>query len=162
RVQQAKAVPGVASAQPLYIRYAPFVWKNREHAGGILEWPIRVIAVEPDQQFPAFRHDRMPGFEASQSLLTQPHSVLLDERSKTRYDVTRQWRAGGPSPVGAEREVGGQTVRIVGLFGLGTDFSVDGNMMMSARTLAEFIPGRDALDSVQLGLVKLDPGANAS
>ncbi len=140
RIEAAKGVDGVAWAQPLYIRYVPFVWKNRDQSGGVLDWPIRAIAFVPDAEHPAFRADRMPGFAAAQSKLREPHTAELDDRSKSFYDTIRQWRSGGPSPIGAEREVGGQTLRITGLFRLGTDFTTDGKILISDRTLADYGP----------------------
>jgi putative ABC transport system permease protein len=161
RLQQARAVVGVAGSQPLYVRYFPFVWKNRGDIENVLEWPIRVVAVAPDRDHPAFRADRMPGFAAAQEQLLEPHSALIDERSKPMYDVIRRWRDTGLSPVGAEREVGSRSLRIVGTFQLGTDFTTDGNLLMSTRSLADSVPDRDPLESVQLGLLRLAPGADA-
>lgn len=160
RLEQARAVPGVAWAQPLYIRYFPFMWKNQENAD-VPEWPIRVIAVDADPHHPAFREEMMPHFDEDREKLLTPNSALLDDRSKSIYDLMEIWRSGGPSPVGAEREVGGQKLRIVGLFRLGTDFTTDGNLLMTTRNLARFLPGGKPLDSVQIGLVKLAPGAKS-
>ncbi|MFL5342672.1 MAG: ABC transporter permease DevC [Gemmataceae bacterium] len=159
RIDQARAVPGVGWAQPLYLRDFPFVWKNREDVG-VLQWPIRVIAFQPDPAHPAFREDRMPGFAASQALLRPPRTALLDERSKSVYDAVKSWRDGGPPPIGVEREIGGKTVRIVGFFRLGTDFTTDGNLLMSAENLPDFLPEREPLQAMTLGLVKLADGAD--
>jgi putative ABC transport system permease protein len=159
RVRQARAVAGVVSSQPLYLRYFPFMWKNRD-ATETPEWPIRVIAFEPASAHPAFRDDEMPGFAANQERLTAPRTALMDEESKPTYDAIARWRAGGPSPVGVEREVGGKSLQIVGLFRLGTDFATDGNLMMSARNMADFVPDRNPLEAVQIGLIKLAPGAD--
>src|SRR5207248_2293471 len=147
------------SSQPLYVWYYPFLWKNRDEIG-VPEWPIRVIAIMPDAEHQAFRKDRMPGFAAQQDQLRAPRTVLMDQRSKPLYDAIRRWRDGGPSPIGIEREVGGKSVTVVGLFQLGTDFSTDGNLIMNARNLADFLPDRDPLESVHLGLVKLSHGAD--
>ena len=132
RLDQARAVRGVAWVQPLYVRDYPFVWKNPEKTD-ILQWPIRVVAFLPDPDHPVFREDQMPGFAANQNLLRSPRTALMDERSKPVYDAIRRWRTGGPSPVGVEREVAGKSLRIVGLFQLGTDFTTDGNLLMSAQ-----------------------------
>jgi putative ABC transport system permease protein len=150
----------VAWTQPLYIRYYPFTWKNRLESE-VPEWPIRVVAFVDDPQHPAFRAEAMPRFAEVQNDLLAPDTALLDDRSKSIYDLMRIWRSGGPSPVGAEREVAGRRLSIVGMFRLGTDFTTDGNLLMTARNMAQFVPGRDPLDSVSLGLIKLAPGADA-
>jgi len=160
RVRQARAVAGVKSAKPLYVRYFPFMWKNRDGAAEVPEWPIRVVAVEPDRDAPAFRDDKMPGFATTQELLVSPRTALMDDLSKPTYDAIRQWRKGGSSPVGVEREVAGKSVQIVGMFRLGTDFTTDGNLLMSARNLADFVPDRAPLESVQIGLIKLEASAD--
>ncbi len=104
----------------------------------------------------------MPRFAENQDDLTAPATALLDDRSKSIYDLMHVWRSGGPSPVGAEREVAGRRLQIVGTFRLGTDFTTDGNLLMTARNMAQFVSERNPLDSVSLGLVKLAPGADAA
>jgi putative ABC transport system permease protein len=160
RIHQARAVAGVDWAQPLYVRYVPFMWKNRDD-GEAPEWPIRVVAFEADAQHPAFRAAAFPDFAGKREELQAPRTALLDDRSKSLYDLVRIWRGGGPSPVGAEREVAGKSLRIAGLFRLGTDFTTDGNLLMTARNLADFVPDPDTLESVDLGLIKLAPGASS-
>ncbi len=161
RVHQARAVAGVDWAQPLYVRYFPFVWKNRDPSEAP-EWPIRVVAFEVDPIHPTFREEALPGSAEARAQLFGPHTALMDDRSKSLYDAIHAWRAGGPSPVGVEREVGGQTLRVVGMFRLGTDFTTDGNLLMTSRTLADFARDPDTLESMQLGLIKLAQGANQS
>jgi len=166
RVQQARAVAGIAAARPLYVRYFPFVWKNRadyvdaDPTGRVPQWPIRVLAFVPDTEYPAFREDRIPGFANVQHRLLEPGVALMDAKSKPMYDAIREWNDGGPSPVGVQREVAGQSLKVVGLFDLGTDFTTDGSLLMSARNL-EHYAGPQSLDSVQIGLIKLEPGANS-
>ena len=160
RLEQSRAVPGVAWAQPLYIRYFPFMWKNRE-SEETPEWPIRVVAFEADPLHPAFREDAMPGLAEHREQLLAPDTAMLDDRSKSIYDLMHLWRSGGRSPIGAEREVAGRKLRIVGMFRLGTDFTTDGNLLMTARNLARFMPDQNPLNSVQIGLVKLTPEAHA-
>ncbi len=159
RLQQARGVAGVTWSQPVYVRYYPFLWKNRDNMG-VPEWPIRVIAVRPDSDHPAFREEQMPGFADAQQKLLAPRTALMDEQSKPLYDAIQRWRSGGPSPVGVEREVAGKSLTVVGMFRLGTDFSTDGNLIMSDRSFAGFLPMSAPLESVDLGLIKLTDGAD--
>jgi putative ABC transport system permease protein len=161
RLDQARAVPGVAAARPIYIRYFPFIWKNREMIGpdAVPQWPIRVLAFEPDAQRPPWRSSAVSDVTAAQRMLGEPDTAMIDTMSKPMYDAVRTWHDGGPSPVGVEREVGGRSLRVVGTFRLGTDFTTDGSLLMTARNMAD-IAGSDALESVQLGLVQLEPNAD--
>jgi putative ABC transport system permease protein len=161
RLDQARAVPGVVAARPIYIRYSPFVWKNRELTGpeAVPQWPIRVLAFVPDSERPPLRSASVPDLAAAQRILTAPDTVFIDTKSKPIYDAIQVWHDGGPLPVGVEREVGGRRIRVVGTFRLGTDFTTDGSLLMTARNMAD-IAGGEALDSVQLGLVQLTSGAD--
>jgi putative ABC transport system permease protein len=170
RLYQARSVPGVVSAQPVYIRYYPFIWKNPVDADpdpGVPEWPIRVLAFTLDAEYPVFRKGEMPELSTDRELLLQPDTALLDAKSKPVYDVAARWRRqNGPTKERFEREVGGQKVRIVGHFRLGTEFSADGSLIMSARNLARFPispdPSVSVLDAVQLGVIKLGSEADRS
>ncbi len=161
RLDQARAVPGVAAARPIYIRYSPFIWKNQQLIGpdAAPQWPIRVLAFEPDEKRPPLRESAVPGVAAAQRILIEPDTVYIDTKSKPLYDAVQVWHEGGPLPIGVEREVGGRLIRVVGTFQLGTDFTTDGSLLMTARNMAD-VAGGDALESVQLGLVQLEPGAD--
>jgi putative ABC transport system permease protein len=161
RLDQARAVPGVAAARPLYIRYSPFVWKNRELIGpdAVPQWPIRVLAFEPDEQRPPLRASAVTDLAVAQRILTEPDTAYIDSKSKPMYDAVQVWDDGGPSPIGVEREVGGRLIHVTGTFRLGTDFTTDGSLLMTARNMAD-VAGGDALESVQLGIVQLEPGAD--
>src|SRR5262245_44647112 len=118
RLDQARAVPGIAAARPIYIRYSPFVWKNRELIGPdpVPQWPVRVLAFEPDDKRPPLRGWAVPDLTAAQRILTEPDTVYIDAKSKPMYDTVQVWHDGGPPPVGVEREVGGRSIRVVGTF----------------------------------------------
>jgi putative ABC transport system permease protein len=161
RLDQARAVPGVAAARPIYIRYTPFIWKNRDLIGkdAVPQWPIRVLAFEPDEKRPPLRDWAVPDMAAAQKMLTEPDTAFIDTKSKPMYDVIQDWHDGGPLPVGVEREVGGRSIRVIGTFSLGTDFTTDGSLLMTARNMAD-VAGGDALETVQLGLIQLEPNAD--
>lgn len=160
RLSQARAVPGVASAQPLYIRYAPFVWKNRPEAADLPPaWPIRVLAFEPDPDHFAFVG--MPELKRHLDRLEAPDVAFMDTRSRPFYDVVRLGLLGRAGGAGVDGEVAGRSLHLAGTFRLGTDFTTDGSLIMTARNLARFYPGEgDTLESVQVGLIELAPGAD--
>lgn len=149
RLYQADGVPGVASARPLYIEMVHSVWR----VPGAKETPprnIRVIAFEPDHA-----DLLLPGVVKNTPELRIPDTVLLDALSKWEF---------GPAKVGVRRELADKEVEVVGLFELGTDFVNDGNVVTGAGAFAKLFPrGPSAsatLSEVDVGLIKLEPGAN--
>lgn len=117
---------------------------------------IRVLAIDPDPQF--FRH-----IELAQLLQTADaeNSALVDSRSKTGYgfavsdrEILRQQYV----------ELNGKRILLSDTFLLGTDFANDGTLLMSNRLFPKYFPwrssGRDPLDLVDIGLVKLAPAAD--
>jgi putative ABC transport system permease protein len=147
RLAQAEAVKGVQAAYPLYIETRVANWKNP--ATGV-SYPIRVLAFDPDQ--PIWRMDSA---RDQAHKLRQADTVLIDERSKSDY---------GPHEAGITTELAGRTVRVVGTFLLGTDFANDGNLLMSTANFVRYFGGPrggQVLSEVDVGLVQVDPGADA-
>lgn len=140
RLYQALSVEGVASAHPLWLTLLH--WKNLED--GTLR-PIRVIGFDPER--PAFLIDEV---NAASRLLLRRGTALLDSRSRKSYGRL------GPG----EAQVARRRIEIVGTFPLGTDFEVDGNLIVSDETW--FNLTRASQQRVELALLKLTPGADKS
>src|SRR5262245_22786630 len=98
RLYQAEAVPGVASARPLYIEYRASLWKNI----GLEEPPrhIRVIAFDP--RHPALR---MPEVIAQCPRLEEADTALIDMKSKNEFEAGRG---------DIRRELGDHHVNLIG------------------------------------------------
>lgn len=146
RLQQSLAVEGVAAAYPLYVETRTAMLENS--ATGIGH-PIRVFAFEPDD--PVFS---LPDIRKRQSELATLNTALFDIKSKREY---------GAMGEGTQTALSGRTIRIVGTFALGTDFANDGNLMISARTMAAIFrwprAGQDGMGEVDIGLIRLkNPG----
>jgi putative ABC transport system permease protein len=154
RLEQARAVPGVAAAEPLYLETHGILWHDpqgsvtRFQAGEPSARPIRVIAFNPD--YPALRD---PEIQSQLSLLRLRGNVLVDRRSKPSF---------GPIGPGLERELAHQQIHIVGTFALGTDFTCDGSLIMSDQTYADLMADQGlptpALRLADIGLIQLHPG----
>lgn len=147
RLYQARSVPGVQAAYPLYIETRASLLENPQTG---VSYPVRVFAFDPAD--PALL---IPGIEAHQAQLRMPDTALFDVRSKSDY---------GPIDVSTTTSLAGQPIRFVGTFDLGTDFANDGNIVVSADTLNRLFrrPGiTDAgLGQVDVGLIKVAPGAS--
>jgi putative ABC transport system permease protein len=157
QLYEARAVPGVASARPIYAEWNRSIWKNPyTHQS----YAVQVLAFDPSQQvflFPEVRRD-------SQALL-QPDTVMVDSRSR---------RFIGKARTGLETELAGRKVHIIGSFVLGPDFTTDGTIIMSDRTFEKLfgIGGAGTVSSgetdvselpdVEFGLIKVTPGADVA
>lgn len=148
RLYQALAVEAVEEAVPLYVQTRALELLGPETRQ---RRTIRVLAFPPAQR--AFASDEV---EAHRATLAYPDTALLDRRSKRHL---------GRLAVGDITEVAGQDVRIVGRFTLGTDFVNDGSLIMSDTNLMKLSQGargaRTGLDRVDVGLLRLAPGARA-
>ncbi len=147
RVVQALAVPGVGAAYPVYIQTRRFLWRNP--ADGRRR-PIRVVAFDPAD--PVLLNAEV---EAAQARLQYPETVLIDRKSKPFL---------GHAEAGTAGELARHRARVVGTFALGTDFVNDGTVITSIRNFVAMFPGRPpaqaVLRGVELGLVRLAPGAD--
>ncbi len=162
RLVQARGVPGVASAEPLYLRYTLYnhpdasthaLGPSQPHGETQAVSSIRLLAFDPDR--PVLR---LPGLEQYAEALRQPETVLLDSASKRELY--------GPIAPGVMTEVAGRRAEVVGLFRLGTDFVNDGNLITATRNLDQYAPSGwgepPATQMVDLGLVRVAEGENVA
>ena len=164
RVIQARAVPGVAAANPLYIdngaatlRDASVNAVDRGASRG-----VRVVGLDPRAgllQLP----ELAPAAPEARRLLA-PGAALFDRDS--RADSERPGETVfGPLAVGGSTELAGRRVSFVGSVALGPDFTSDGTLIVSDRTFGDIVRGPQSfgppLADVDYGLVKLAPDADA-
>lgn len=152
-LQKAQGVEGVVAAYPLYIE--PYLGQWRPNQGGKTH-PIRVIAYELGQ--PVFRWND----PVDEALLVDPSVALTDRKNKRRNFGIPSHPDELLAMDGAE--LSSRSIRLAGLFDLGTDFVNDGNLLMSAENFARYFPmrarGRPPLSQVDLGVVHIDPAAD--
>lgn len=150
RVTQARGVPGVASAHPVYVEGREGKWRNVTDG---LRRRIRVIAFRPDDDLLS-----IPEVRSQLDKLKLPETALGDTRSKS--DLF------GPFADLPESEVGNRRIRVMGTFPLGSDFQNDGNLIVSEQTFLELFPTRmggglgDTL--VDVGLIRSASGVSAT
>ena len=149
RLYQALAHPSIERASPLYMEQVRSMWKNPQDRSTHV---VRVMAFDPGH--PIFL---IPEINRHLQDLKQPDTVLVD--SKCRGFV-------GGAQAGIQTELARRTVRVLGTFPLGTDFVVDGNVVMSDRNYLKLFPERNAaeprLRKVEIGIIKLVPGVDAN
>jgi putative ABC transport system permease protein len=146
-LQMAESVAQVRSARPLWLENGRATWKRAGEAQGP---PIRVLGFEPTR-VPLLIGEVVEQAEALQG----PETGLFDRRSKSDF---------GDVQTGESVEINGRTVRVVGKFSLGTDFADDGTFLVGDRTFNNLfyshLPGSAGLDQIDLGLVRLEDGAD--
>jgi putative ABC transport system permease protein len=152
RLYQARSVQGVESASPLYVEYNLSLWTNPDAVPpeNAPTRPIRVLAFDTAQ--PVLR---IPEVSAHLEQLKLPDTALIDTESKPFY---------GERAPGIERQLARRSIQVVGTFRLGTDFTTNGNLIMSDTNFAKFFPDRVAaqgsLSEVDVGVLKVAPGAD--
>lgn len=144
-VARAKAVPGVASARPLYADWYDLFWKSPSDGKSYL---VRTLAFDPDEPVLLF-----PEVNAERGRLKSEGAVLVDRRGRRFLGMD------GPA---RQSELNGTKVDIVGSFALGPDFLSDGTVIMSDRTFASLLSRGAGPPGVEAGVVKLAAGADPS
>jgi putative ABC transport system permease protein len=147
RLVQALADPAVTGVTPVHWNF--LLWRNPQTRR---TRSILAMGFEPGD--PLFTD---PSLAASARLLTQRGRVLFDERSRPEFGPVADWFRQGRT---VETELGGKRVRVAGLVALGPSFGADGNILTSRETFLQLLPDT-APGSIELGLIRLDPGSDA-
>lgn len=138
RLYQARAVEGVDRAAPIWMER--LFWSNAETD---VERSVRAIGFDPDQ--PVFLNEAVT---SQTDALRTRGTALLDARSRATLGSLETGLA-----VVQQREI-----EIVGLFDLGSDFEIDGNLIVSEETYRE-LTGHSG-QRVEAVLVHVKPGAS--
>jgi putative ABC transport system permease protein len=140
RLYQALSLPEVASAAPFYQSEAS--WLNIE---GRLRRDVFVMAFNPaDEVF------KLDDIERQRDVIRHPDTVLVDTATLAIY---------GPQASGRRVEMAERAVTIGGRYSLGTGFIGLGVVLTSDLNFVRIFPNR-SLATVDLGLIKLKPGAD--
>jgi putative ABC transport system permease protein len=151
RLYEAKELQGVAAASPVYLENTAAVLRTGNNRG----YAIRVLAVrEGDAELD------LPQLAVYRQALHEDGAALADVTSRRKFGFPHPGQ-----PVSSYRgELNGKKIHLAGFFHLGVDFATDGNLLMTAANFARYFPGRDAggdpLRLVDLGIVRLEPGAD--
>lgn len=146
RLYQAMNVPGVKSAEPLYVKIAN--WKNPETRR---ETSLMVVGFNPNH--PAFA---LPEVNQNLSAIKLPDTVLFDQASRGDYQGTIAQIDRGKA---VKAEVERRTINVSGLFTVGASFAADGILMTSDQNYLRLFARQNAA-SVNAGLIQLQPGAD--
>lgn len=144
RLYQAMDVPGVASAEALYVNSVQ--WKNPQTQQ---KTAVMVIGMNPAR--PAFD---APDINQNLDAIKLPDTVLFDRAARGEYqEVIAQVERGQRVTAEIER----RTIAIGGLFRFGASFAADAILVTSDQNFLRLMPKRQP-GSVSLGLIRLEPG----
>ena len=144
RMYQAKDIAGVNSAEAVYVNIIN--WKNPQTRK---EKTIQIIGVNPQKS--AFS---LPSVEQQLHLTKLPDTFLFDRASRGEYEkVIPQIEQGKVVTTEIEK----RTIKISGLFTLGSSFGADGNLITSNDNFIRLFPRRKA-SSISLALIQVKPG----
>lgn len=146
RLYQIKDVPGVQSAEPLYV--STIVWKNPQ-----TRRRTQLTLVGQSLDRPVFVFDDL---NQNLDLLKSADTFLFDRSSRGEYaDVVAKVAAGQST----KTEIDRRTITVTGLFSLGASFATDGTLVTSPENFLRFFPERSP-GQITLGLIKLNPGVD--
>ncbi len=151
-LRRASGDPDVSVTTPLYIERS----RSLVRVDDSRQRPIRVIAMENQPRWLTTRKLR-----ETLSRVRPPQTAALDDQSRRTFGFAINEPA---ELVQQQIELAGRSLRIIATVSIGVDFANEGTLLMSANNFAEYFPSRNQgrpLESVDLGLIQLQPGANA-
>lgn len=144
RLYQAMDVPGVESAEPVYI--GSLKWRNPQTKE---KTSMMVMGFDPER--PAFN---LPEVDRQLDKVKISDTVLFDRASRGEYDeVIAQIEQGQVVTTESDRT----TVTIGGLFEVGASFADDGALITSDYNFLRLFPRKEQ-GTVSLGIINLEPG----
>ena len=146
RLYQALAVPGVHSVSPVYL--APVSWKNTET---LAYRSIFTVGIDPDDD-PL----HAPGISEQLGAIRLQDVVLYDAGSRPEHGPIAARVRNGET---VTTEANARTIRVGGLFTLGTSFGIDASMVTSEDNFLRLFPTR-ARTQINLGLIRVEDGVD--
>lgn len=147
RLYKALDLPAVKSVHPIYLDYTS--WKNP-----VTGRPRSILIYGINPEVNLFD---LPGVGENLNKLKLPDVVLYDSSSRPEYGpIADEFEQGKNITV----EVRRRQIKVGGLFTLGTSFGADGNLITSDVNFLRIFNNRQP-GLIDIGLIKLQPGANA-
>ncbi|KAM3098095.1 FtsX-like permease family protein [Phormidesmis sp. 146-35] len=155
RLYQSLGFSGVESISPLYLGFG--IWKNPFWDGPPQPQTrsILVIGLVPgDKVF------SLPEVNASENKLRLADVVIFDSASRPEFGpIPAKFEESKSSNIFIKTEVESRRIEVVGLFRLGASFGADGNLITSDLNFQRIFTSRKK-EQIDIGLIKLEPGAN--
>ncbi len=144
RIYQAMDVPGVESAEPMYV--GSLSWRNPQNQE---KTSMTVLGFDPAK--PMFD---LPEVNRQLDKVKIPDTVLFDQASRGEYDqVIEEIQQGKIITTESDRT----TITIGGLFSVGASFADDGALITSEQNFMRLFP-RKQPGMVSIGVINLEAG----
>ncbi|MCC5601860.1 ABC transporter permease DevC [Nostoc favosum] len=148
RLYKALELPAVQSVHPIYLDFT--IWKNP-----VTGRPrsILIFGMNPETNIV-----NLPGVQENLDKLKLPDVVLFDRSSRVEYGPIAANYDQGKT---VTAEVRRRRIKVEGLFTLGASFGADGNLITSDINFLRIFSNRQE-GLIDIGLIRLKPGANAN
>lgn len=147
RLHQVAGLDQVQSVSPLYVFLARYYYE------GTPGTHRKVLAIGID---PADDNVSLRGVGEHLQELRKPDVVIMDRYSRAEFEpVVEDFQAGSQIRL----QLNDRTVRLAGLYDLGTSFGIDGSILTSDLNFLRIFPDRGP-GQVDLGLIRLAGGAD--
>lgn len=148
RLYKALELPAVQSVHPIYLDFT--IWKNP-----VTGRPrsILIFGMNPETNIV-----NLPGVQENLDKLKLPDVVLFDRSSRVEYGPIAANYDQGKT---VTAEVRRRRIKVEGLFTLGASFGADGNLITSDINFLRIFNNRQK-GLIDIGLIRLKPGANAN
>lgn len=148
RLDQTLAFDAVQAVYPIYIDFAG--WKNPDTGKSRL---MQVTGINPRKPVLDF-----PGVKENLEQIKLPDVLLFDRGSRPEFGKVVDYFQQGKT---VSTEVGGRKIKVGGIIEMGASFAADGNAITSDLNFLRIFKTKNRkLGLIDLGLVKLKPGAN--
>jgi putative ABC transport system permease protein len=148
RLFQAMDVPGIKSAEPMYVNFLD--WKNPQTGN---KATVLVAGFNPDKSAL-----NLPEVKSQLSKVKLPDVVLFDRAGRGDYASMVASVDQGKS---VSAEIDRRTVKVNGLFKVGASFIADTTLITSDQNFLRLFPRREA-GSISIGLLRLQPGTDVT
>lgn len=140
---------GVERVEPIYMGTSRWrnPWVYNEH-------PILIYGIDPRRSM-----IDLPGFNDRASELELADRVLFDNLSRVSYGPVADTLKESQEPI--KVEIGGRKVEVIGGINVGISISNDGNLYTTPGNFHRLLQHRNP-SSVDVGLIKLEPGIDAT
>lgn len=157
---QVASMPEVESVKPLHTTLATWrIPENEETLKAKNVGQLRgILAMGIDPTNNVFD---LPLIESQTSLLSNPHNLLIDRKTKGKDYGAVDGKAFCEQDFEKEVEIWDKSFQIVGCFELGAGLAANGSVVMSSEGFGRFFPS-DTVKYVNFGLIKLNPGVDAN
>lgn len=148
RLYQALDLPEVESVHPIYVDFTS--WKNPQTRK---VRSIQIVGFNPSEQI-----FKLPGFGENINQIKTPDVVLFDKASREEFGpIAKEFEQGK----NITTEVNNRTIKVGGIFELGSSFGADGNLITSDLNFLRIFNNQNRQRGlIDIGLIKLKPSAN--